>query len=382
MKIKTQLDHVIPPLEFIERGDSSLIDFSTSERGIRVRSYAGGQAEISGEIIGDCPASGTVTKGMLRLFRHAVSQWPAEINDGRWIVIDLGQDRLSAFPLDYPMFFLSVPLRRALESQAGEGEWSNTVIVNTGHSLDAFRDLIRRPSRREPNEGVTRIEIEPRLFNMYSFDGHVLAHHQTYVRSDGYLESDVANGSLKQALSTELRALGSLEVRRREGVLSLSREGFEVIVDGAHSPTFETALRCLECEVEHSRIEVNTKRLLTLCQGAVKVDSKHIEIVPHEGIARIVDTTHMQARGYQLPSELGEKKVGITVQVIEGLPPWGEIESLLVEANDLVAPLKGLIDDDEVTLTLLGEKKPEYIIVRGYEDFPRFGIRINTRIGG
>ena len=382
MKIKTQLHHLIPPLEFIERGDSSLIDFSTNERGVRIRSYAGGQAAISGEIIDGCPAHGTVTKGMLRLFRHAVSKWPKAINEGRLIVVDLAAHRLSAFPLDYPMFLISVPLRRALEPKAGNAEWGNTMIVNTGENLDVFRDLIHRPSRREPNEGVTRIEIEPRIFNMYSFDGHVLAHHQTYVRSDGHLESDVTNASLKQALSTELSSLGPLELRRREDALSLSRDGFEVIVDGAHSPTFEAALRCLECEIEHSRIEVNTERLLGLCQGAVKVDAKHIEIIPHLGIARIVDTTHLQARGYRLPSELDEKKVGITVQVIEGIPPWGEIESLLVEANDLVAPLKGLLDDKEVTLTVVGEKKPEYIIVRGYEDFPRFGIRINTRIGG
>lgn len=381
MKVKTQLHHIIPPLEFVERGDSSLIDFSTNERGIKMRSFAGGSAGIEGEILDDCPASGTVTKGMLRLFRHAVSKWPKAINEGRLIVVDLGSDRLSAFPLDYPMFLISIPLRRALEPKAGNTEWSNTVIVNTGHSLDGFRDLIHRPSRREPNEGVTRIEIEPRIFNMYSFDGHVLAHHQTYVRSDGHLESDVANGSLKHALSTELSSLGPLELRRRDDALSLSRDGLEVIVDAAHSEAFEEALQCLDCEVEHGTIEVHTERLLGLCQGAVKVDSKHIEIIPHLGIARIVDTTHLQARGYRLPSELDEKKVGITVQVIEGIPPWGEIESLLVEANDLVAPLKGLLDDKEVTLTVVGEKKPEYIIVRGYEDFPRFGIRISERIG-
>ena len=382
MKIKTQFHQVVPPVKFIERGDSSLIEFSDSERGIKMRSYAGGSAEISGEIVDGSSAHGTVTKGMLRLFRHAVSKWSAEINEERWIVVELGRDRLSAFPLDYPMFLVSIPLRRALESKAGNNEWTDTVIVNTGENLDVFRDLIRRPSRREPNEGITRIEIEPYVFNMYSFDGHVLAHHQTYVRSDGHLESDVANVSLKQALSTELRDLGSLEVRHREDALSLSREGFEVIVDGAHSPTFESALWCFECEVEHSRIEVNTERLLDLCQGAVKVGSKHIEIVPHEGIARIADTTHMQARGYRLPSEREEKKVGIAVQVIEGVPPWGEIESLIVEANDVVAPLKVLLDDDEVALTVVGDAKPDYIIVRGYEEFPRFGIRINTRIGG
>ena len=382
MKIKTQLNHIVPPLEFIERGDSSLIDFSSSERGIKMRSFAGGSAGIEGEILDGSSAHGTVTKGMLRLFRHAVSKWPAVINEGRLIVVDLGSDRLSAFPLDFPMFLISIPLRRALESRSDDGEWSNTVIVNTGHSLDGFRDLIHRPSRREPNEGVTRIEIEPRIFNMYSFDGHVLAHHQTYVRSDGHLESDVANGSLKQALSTSLRDLGALEVRCRNDALSLSKEGLEVSIDAAHSETFEAALRCLDCEVEHGMIEVNTERLLNLCQGAVKVGSKHIEIIPHEGMARMVDTTHLQARGYQLPSELGEKKVGITTQVIEGLPPWGEVTSLIIEANDLVGPLKVLLDDDEVTLTLLGETKPEYIIVRGYDDFPRFGIRINARIGG
>ena len=381
MKIKTQLNHVIPPLEFIERGDSSLIDFSSSERGIKMRSFAGGSVEITGAIEDDTLVHGTVTKGMLRLFRHAVSKWPAEIREGRWTVIELGDHRLSAFPLDYPMFLISIPLRRALEPKAGDNEWSNTVIVNTGENLDVFRDLIRRPSRREPNEGITRIEIDPHVFNMYSFDGHVLAHHQTYVRSDGSLESDVSNVSLKYALSTELRDLGRLEVRHREDAVSLSREGLEVIVEGAHSPTFESALRCYECEVEHSTFEVNTERLLDLCQGAIKVGSKHIEIVPHEGIARIVDTSQMQARGYRLPSELDEKKVGLSVQVIDR-PPCGEIGSLIIEAEDLVFPLKALFEDEHVTFTVLGERKPDYLIVRGYEDFPRFGIRLNTRIGG
>ena len=381
MKLKTQFDQIVTPLEFIERGDSSLIEFFATQRGIGIRSFAGGSTQIEGEIEDNAPARGTITKGLLRLLRNAVSKWPAEVNEGRLIIVDLGSDRLSAFPLDYPMFHISIPLRRTLESQVNNSEWANMVTVNTIENLDLFRDLIRRPPRRELTEGVTRIEIDQHVLNMYSFDGHVLGHHQTNVRSDGYLSCDVANDSMKHALSTELRDFGKLEIHEYSDAISLSREGFEIIIDRAYPTTFESALRCYECEVEHSTFEVNTERLLDLCQGAIKVGSKHIEIVPHEGIARIVDTSHMQAPGYRLPSELDEKKVGLSVQVIDR-PPCGEIGSLIIEAEDLVFPLKALFEDEHVTFTVLGESKPDYIIVRGYEDFPRFGIRLKTRIGG
>ena len=383
MKINTQIHHIIPPLDFVERGDSSLIDFSTTERSIRVRSYAGNLAEIEGEILDTSPVSGTITKAMLKLFCHAINKWPQAISNGRSIIVDLTEHRLSAFPLDNPMFHVSVPLGRALDSSAAIDEWTNAVIVHSGKDLSVFRDLIRPPSTREPAEGVTRIEIEPRFINMYTFDGHVLAHHQMYIRSDGYLTSDVKNSSLKKALSTSFRIFDNIKVQHRGDAVSISKDGLEITIDAAQSEIFEQALKCLDSEHRFGEIRLNTEHLFDLCKGVIKVGSQYIDIDLDESMARMADTNHIRPLGYQLLSEAEQKKVGIAVKIMNETSALRHVvKSLTIDANDLVGPLKVLFDDEEITISVLGEERPEYLSLRGFDDYPRFGIRIQERIGG
>ena len=384
MKLEASLENIMRSLRFIEQTDAPILDIASIESGIRL-SIPGdlGSSEIAGTVEDDTPSHGSVTMGMLRLFHRAVSKWPGEINeDGlRPIFIELTGHRLTAFPLTHPMFLVSIPLRRALESSGNKEEWQERIVVNVSHSLDAIRDLIRLPSKRDPGEGITRIDIEPGILDMYSFDGHILAQHQTFVRTDGYLEVDVANTALRKALSSEFSELGPLDVKEGEAVLSLKRGDFEVAVGKAQSSIFEQALGFINGRNSRGMSWAKRIPLLRLCRTAEKIGAIHIEIIPHEGIARIADTSLMRRKGYRLPSEQ-EEKTGVTANAIT-LSSWtGEpTESFHIEAQDVIPPLSHLVDDNEVKITVLGDHGPEYLSIQGHEFFPRFGIRPKTRPG-
>ena len=384
MKIDTSLENIMRSLRFIEQTDAPILDIASIESGIRLSIPGGlGSSEIAGMVEDDIPSHGSVTMGMLRLFHRAVSKWPGEINEEglRPVLIELTGHRLTAFPLTHPMFLVSIPLRRALESSGNKEEWKESIVVNVSHSLDAIRDLVRLPSRRDPGEGITRIDIEPGILDMYSFDGHILAQHQTFVRTDGYLEVDVANTALRKALSSELSEVGRLDVKKGGDVLSLKRDHLEIVVGKTQSPIFEQALRCLNSHNVKGVSRAKRIPLLRLCKTAEKIGASHIEIIPHKGIARIADTSQMRRKGYRLSSEQ-EEKTGVTANAIT-LSSWtgGETEPVFVEAQDVIPPLSHLVEDNDVKLTVLGDPGPEYLSIQGDEFFPRFGIRINTRPG-
>lgn len=385
MKIETTLECLMRSLRFIEQTDTSLLDVGSTQRGLQlsIPGNLNSSVEVAGEVMEATPSHGSVTIGMLRLFHRTVSRWSGEINEEGVcpISIELTGHNLTASPLMDSNSSISIPLRRVLESSESKKAWGKHIVVHVSHSLDGIRDLVRTPSKRDPGEGITRINIEPGIIDVYSFDGHILAHHQTFVRTDGYLEADIASGAFRKALSSHLYKIGRLDIKTSEEALSMKRDHLEVVLGKAQSPIFEQALRCLNNRNTIGTMMAQRTPLLRLCKTAEKVAAKHIEVLPEKGIARIVDTDQMRKKGYRLPSDQ-EEQTGATVHAIE-LSSWtgGQVASILVEATDLIPPLLHLVEAGEVKLTVLGTHAPEYVSVQGEEFHPRFGIRISTQPG-